>query len=353
MDVKVFKTSQDPLDVSDWSTVIAGFDLVAQLKRLDPDGKYVLNASLGGGFNQAINRAAAEVASLGVLVIVAAGDDDFNACSVSPAAQSRVITVASSTINDTRSDFSNWGPCVDMFAPGSEIESASNTAIDASMVMSGTGMAAAHVAGIAAILLERGVPFPNEAILGIATPDVLTDVRLSPNRLAFNGYFAAPTPPPTPFSCPPGQSVFKLDLYTDSFPREIYWNLKNECTGKPVDRTSPGRYTKSNTEYVEQFCIDSTRHTFTIFDVDGDGLIAPGRYDVLINGIDVASGGGGNDNNYGESQSTTFGPRCPSPPTTAPTIRSTQAPSAAPNCERSFGATISNMAQRGWAFFGG
>lgn len=102
-----------------WTGVIAGMDWVTEQHiNADPVHLSVANMSLGGGFNQAVNDALANMVAKGVIVAVAAGNDyATDACLVSPASAETALTVGSTTINDARSDFSNVGTCVDIFAP--------------------------------------------------------------------------------------------------------------------------------------------------------------------------------------------------------------------------------------------
>jgi subtilisin family serine protease len=113
----------------------------------------VANLSLGGSYdsatNDAINRAVAD----GITVVVAAGNESTDACTKSPASAAAAITVGSTTSTDSKSYFSNTGACVDIFAPGSSIISAGVSTNSASAIMSGTSMAAPHVAGVAALVL--------------------------------------------------------------------------------------------------------------------------------------------------------------------------------------------------------
>lgn len=86
---------------------------------------------------------------------VAAGNDDRDACSYSPAAATEAITVGATTISDTRAWFSNWGSCLDIFAPGHQIKSAWIGSKHAVNTISGTSMASPHIAGIVASYLSR------------------------------------------------------------------------------------------------------------------------------------------------------------------------------------------------------
>merc|ERR1711872_896357 len=109
--------------------------------------------SLGGGASLALDNGVATLVSAGFTAVVAAGNDNANACNYSPARAAEAITVGSTTNTDARSSFSNFGTCVDIFAPGSDITSAWHTGNDAVNTISGTSMACPHVACAAAILL--------------------------------------------------------------------------------------------------------------------------------------------------------------------------------------------------------
>ncbi|WP_211371832.1 S8 family peptidase [Marilutibacter maris] len=136
---------------SPWSTIIAGVNWVAA-NHISPA---VVNMSLGGGGNSSVDAAVANLHNInGITVVVAAGNSNANACGFSPAREPVAITVGSVDNTDTRSWFSNYGSCLDLFAPGSAITSAwigSNTATN---TINGTSMAAPHVAGAAARYLQ-------------------------------------------------------------------------------------------------------------------------------------------------------------------------------------------------------
>ncbi|KAJ7181146.1 subtilisin-like serine protease [Mycena filopes] len=114
----------------------------------------VINMSLGlNGVSRAGNQAVNGAVDQGIHVVVAAGNDNADACKYTPASAEKAITVGASTQTDARAYFSNHGPCVDVFAPGLNILSTYTGARDASVVMSGTSMAAPHTAGLVAYLL--------------------------------------------------------------------------------------------------------------------------------------------------------------------------------------------------------
>lgn len=125
--------------------VMAGIDFVAENcndPEKNPDGKRcVANMSLGGGFYQAENDAVNAAVAAGIVFVVAAGNDSGNACEYSPASAANAITVGSTTITDSMSSFSNYGSCMDIWAPGSNIKAAWIGSSTATNTISGTSMA--------------------------------------------------------------------------------------------------------------------------------------------------------------------------------------------------------------------
>ncbi|NAZ87880.1 S8 family peptidase [Kineococcus indalonis] len=166
------------------SGIIAAVDWV----RANHVSPAVANLSLGGGYSAAQNTAVSNLAAAGVAVAVAAGNESQDACRVSPASASGVVTVAASDRADTRASFSNFGSCVETYAPGVAVTStwlrgATNT-------ISGTSMASPHVAGVMALHKGRNGDAPsatvNSWIVANGTANVVrSNPSGTPNRLLF------------------------------------------------------------------------------------------------------------------------------------------------------------------------
>ncbi|WP_247601899.1 S8 family peptidase [Cellulomonas denverensis] len=135
------------------SQLIAGIDWVVADHK--PGQPAVANISLGGAASDAIDAAVQRLVADGVTVVVAAGNGNKDACTMSPARAVNAVTVGATTRTDTRSSVSNWGRCLDLFAPGEAIVSASHRSTTATASMTGTSMAAPHVAGAAALVLQK------------------------------------------------------------------------------------------------------------------------------------------------------------------------------------------------------
>ncbi|HEX6372578.1 MAG TPA: S8 family peptidase [Longimicrobium sp.] len=184
-----------------WSGVIGGIDYVRYYR----SGPAVANLSLAGGAMQSVDDAIANLVASGVTVAVAAANNKDNACYYSPARAPSALTVGATNQYDQETWFSNWGSCVDLYAPGEGITSA--WLYGGTNTIDGTSMASPHVAGAAALYLQ-GNPSATPATVGSAIINSATTNRLtglgagSPNRLLYTIFCGCGggTPTPTPLS---------------------------------------------------------------------------------------------------------------------------------------------------------
>lgn len=169
------------------SGVIAGIDWAAS----STSRPAVANLSLGGSFSSTLNAAVAGAVTKGITMVVAAGNSSANACNASPASEPSAITVGATTSSDAMASYSNYGSCVDIFAPGSSITSAWHTGATAFNTISGTSMASPHVAGVAALVLATS-PGSSPAAVAAFLASNATSNRLSalgtgsPNLLVYS-----------------------------------------------------------------------------------------------------------------------------------------------------------------------
>ncbi|MDA3450779.1 MULTISPECIES: S8 family peptidase [Acinetobacter] len=167
------------------SNVIAGLDWILK------NGKKpaVVNMSLGGEANTSLDSAVENLFNNGYVMVVAAGNSNTDACSSSPARVSKAITVAATDNTDTRASYSNYGSCVDIFAPGSQINSSWIGSNTATKVLNGTSMATPHVAGVVAEMLQSTPTATPQTIstnlLNQASSNVVKNPSGSPNRLLY------------------------------------------------------------------------------------------------------------------------------------------------------------------------
>jgi subtilisin family serine protease len=177
------------------SGVIAGVDFVTGQSK-SKTKKIVANLSLGGAFSSAMNAACNGAVDAGIFMAVAAGNDNGNACSYSPASAAKVCTVGATDKEDRRSSFSNWGTCVDVFGPGTGITAAWIGSRTATRTISGTSMASPHICGLGALAFSENPHWSNEHvkndIIKEATSNAINmgctgTCGSTVNKLGFNG----------------------------------------------------------------------------------------------------------------------------------------------------------------------
>ncbi|OJF09670.1 S8 family peptidase [Couchioplanes caeruleus] len=207
-----------------YSAIIAGVDWVTK-NAVKPA---VANMSIGGTVSSALNTAVARSIAAGVTYSVSAGNDNKNSCNYSPASAPDAITVGATDGADTRATFSNYGSCLDIFAPGVRITSASHSSDTGTAIMSGTSMAAPHVAGAAALAVAAN-PAWSPAQVRAALVDQASAGRVlnpgsgSVNKLLHTGFLntvqaAGPvaTPECGPFVMGTDVRIGKLSTATSS-----------------------------------------------------------------------------------------------------------------------------------------
>jgi subtilisin family serine protease len=262
-------------------------------------GVGIVNMSLGGTRNEEVNSAVARLISAGLVVVAAAGNSNVDACTFSPASAPGVVAVGATDINDIRSSFSNWGSCVDVFAPGSGINSANSLNYDVSARRSGTSQAAPFVAGAIATYIFSGlVSGPNfasssiSALQRLSERDLVVDAKSANNYLVNVEKLAPGTPvqPPTgieppaedPVVQPAPTSVGAIQESPGSPFGTLQWPAVQNASGYKIYKTGSIRPS------WRQFGSTKTATTRTISDKPGS--ISIYRITAIVDGKEVEVG---------------------------------------------------------------
>lgn len=222
------------------SGVVAGVDVVTAwaTNSANTGIDAVANMSLGGGASSSLDTAVNNAVSAGVVMAVAAGNSNADACTASPARAASALTVGATTSTDARASYSNFGSCLDVFAPGSGITSTWIGSTSATNTISGTSMASPHVAGVAALARQT---YPNwtaaeviAAIKGSATPNVVSSAGTgSPNLLLYNVISSTTSPTPTVTAPGTPQNV-SVAAGTQSGTFTARWQAPSDTGGSPI-----------------------------------------------------------------------------------------------------------------------
>ncbi len=263
-----------------WSGFIAGVDWVVA----NHHSPAVINASINGGYLTSVHQAVQRAVSTGISVVVAAGNEASDACRYFSGIP-EAITVASTDNRDLRAAYSNFGPCVDLFAPGSGILSLSNGSDGGYATMSGTSMAAPHVAGGVALYLQHhssaGPEEVRAALRSAATRNAVGNGgAASPNRLLFTTSLGDVKAPALSITAPAagatlsGTATVAATSSDDVEMRELQFRLSGIEVGR--DATAPYSLTFDTTKY------SNGSHLLEVIAIDTAGNAMNRRITVTI-----------------------------------------------------------------------
>jgi subtilisin family serine protease len=266
------------------STVIAGIDWVTSTAARPA----IVNMSLGGGASPSLDDAVRRSISAGLVYVVAAGNSSVDACGVSPARVGEVLAVGATDASDRRGPFSNFGACLDLFAPGVDIPSSWHTSDAEIRRSSGTSMAAPHVAGMAALLRQADRAAPPSTIksllLAEATNGEVRDPGAgSPNRLLFAGDRTPPAPVGD-LAAVAGLDSATLGWTNPSDPDLAALSVRHATGGVPPATVGQGAevYRGLGTSATARTLRQGVDHSFAVFAIDRAGNASEARAVTLL-----------------------------------------------------------------------
>jgi len=263
------------------SITIQGINWVAA----NAPARSVVNLSLGGGYSTASNTAVAGLVARGLAVIVAAGNDGAYACNYSPASEPSVLTVGATDSDDWEADFSNYGSCLDLYAPGVDILS-TNYLGGSGLLKDGTSMAAPHVAGAAAIYWElhpeaSGAGVQDAVISQATTGEIYFPYGPggSPDRLLNVQW------PPTTVPGAPGG----VTASAQNGQATVTWTPPSSDGGTPITNYTvvtstgqPGCDAGLSTSCLVQGLSNGTPYQFAVVAQNGRGASAPSAWSATV-----------------------------------------------------------------------
>ena len=267
-----------------WSGVVAGIDWVtADVKNAHADaspqvgGKpAVANMSLGGGASSTVDEAVQKMIAAGVATAVAAGNGnqggkEQDACGYSPARVPEAMTIGATDKTDTKTSWSNYGSCVDWFAPGSGITSAWIDSNTATKSISGTSMASPHTAGVAALFLQSNATATAEdvrtALYNATTKNIVKNSKTANEHLLYSRFGSATGGNSSPVanfsaSCDLLACAF-ADASTDSDGKIMSWSWKFGDGATSTAQSPSHSYAAGGTYTVELTVTDDKEATGT------------------------------------------------------------------------------------------